>query len=98
MCLLLHFSVCHLKNGRVKNSFNIGHSLNSEIVRSPHPFAYFRFLFTQHLGKVFLPKSLFDKNIVNPVDNLKREVDSPPDFRRYRLPTRFDDATSFHFV
>lgn len=39
-----------------------------------HPFADLRFFFTQHFCKIFLLQSLFYKNLVDSVYNLKREI------------------------
>ena len=47
---------------------------------SSHPFADFRFLFAEHIGKVILFKTPLFQYAMNPVNYKERQVNTPTDF------------------
>ena len=76
--------------------FNRHQCVDCKIVCTPHPFAYFRFVFAEASGEIFLLQALRFQYIVDAVDNHKRYVDAAAYFAADMLAAFFDDATSFH--
>ena len=93
---LNNITLRYLKYRHAENILDRCDCLNREVVRAPHPFAYFRLILTQHIGKILLFKTFCFQDAVNPVHYQKRQIYAASHLGRNFCPASFYDATSFH--
>ena len=97
LCHTHFFLLCiYLQYRSTKCFLYIGKRVNSEVVCATHPFADFCLRLPQHYSKVFLSVAFRQQNVVDSVNNLKRQIHPFTDNRIYPLPSLFKYATSFH--